>query len=565
FGQQRPHQGKTVFVDPLDNAEGYAVYYQHDAFSRLEEKADQVFGRSLKKALRQTHVSGNERKQYTIAISAASAYTRYHGGTKALATAAIATMLNRVNEVYERDVGVEFQLAEGNDSVIFTDQENDPFLNTSQDMNLNVQVQNKARNEHELGAFDIGHVVNTNGGGVAILGSLCTGNRSRGMTGSRNPVGDAFFIDYVAHEIGHQMGADHTFNGTSRSCGKRNRNPDHAYEPGSGSSIMAYAGICGVQNLQPHTDPYFHSTSIDQMRAHMASVPDCGTTIPLTDNPPPQAMAGDDYTIPANTPFVLKGDGKSSDNAPLTYTWEELDLGAASDTVEDMVDDGSRPLFRFVPPTSSPERILPSLPSLLSNTLAMGEAWPTTNRNLNFRLTVRNGQGGVASDNMRVRVVDTGLAFKVTGPKAAMLTAGSKQNITWDVADTDLPPIACQKVDLFLTQNEGKAWSSLGSGLPNRGTATVTLPDNLANKIRFKVACSDNIFFALSGPYQSRTKLVGPLVSSNSIDAKSAPDTNGSSLTNVKTDASTDNSGGGGSFGFWGLALGLLAWQRRKA
>ncbi|MCJ2366671.1 reprolysin-like metallopeptidase [Aeromonas dhakensis] len=528
------HQGKTVFVDPLSNAEGYAVYYQQDAYSRLAEEADKVIGSDASKALaHKVQVDGNVRKRYVIAISAAGEYTQYHGGTVEAGLGAITTLLNRVNEVYQRDVAAEFQLASGNDNIIFTDPASDPFTNSDADVDINSVVQADALTKG-LGAFDIGHVVNTGGGGLAGLGVLCMADKSAGMTGSAKPEGDAFFIDYVAHEIGHQFGADHTFNGTTNSCGSGNREASQAWEPGSGTSIMAYAGICGEENIQPHSDPYFHSKSIEQMRAHMATVPACGTSIDLVNNAP-QAAAGASRIIPANTPFVLKGAGADLDGDPLTYTWEQIDLGTESSSLATMVDDGSRPLFRFVSPTSSPERILPSLPSLLSGTLAKGEAWPTTNRDLNFRLTVRDGKGGVASDDMKVQVVNTGSAFRLTAPLGVSLTPGASQAVSWDVAGTNLAPISCSKVDLLLTQNEGTSWSSLAVSQPNSGSATVTLPADLASAARLKVACSDNIFFAISP-----AKL--PVVQSG-----------GSS-----------GGGGGGALGLWTLALALLGWQRRR-
>ncbi|WP_265421147.1 reprolysin-like metallopeptidase [Aeromonas salmonicida] len=532
------HQGKMVFVDPLPNAEGYAVYYQQDAYSRLEEEADKVIGRGANTLARKVQVDGNERKRYTIAISATGEYTQFHGGSKVLTMGAIATLLNRMNEVYQRDVGAEFKLASGNDAIIFTDPASDPFTNSDSDANLNSAVQANAQSlpDSALGEFDIGHVLNTKGGGLASLGGLCTVRKSIGVTGSPTPVGDAFFIDYVAHEIGHQFGAAHTFNGTTNSCGGGNRVANQAWEPGSGSSIMAYAGICGGENIQLHSDPYFHSKSIEQMRAHMATVPACGTTLSLSNNAP-QAAAGANYTIPANTPFVLRGAGADLDKDPLTYTWEQIDLGTESSSTLDMIDDGTRPLFRFVSPTSSPERILPSLPSLLTGTLAKGEAWPTTNRELNFRLTVRDGQGGVASDDMKVQVVNTGSAFRLTSPLGVTVTPGASQAVSWDVAGTNAAPINCSKVNLFVTQNEGANWSTLATSQPNSGSATVTLPTNLTSSVRLKVACSDNIFFAIS-----------PL-----------------KLPVAQSGGSSGGGGGGGALGFWALALALLGWQRRRA
>ncbi|MFM5831668.1 reprolysin-like metallopeptidase [Aeromonas veronii] len=527
------HQGKMVFVDPLRNAEGYAVYYQQDAHSRLEEAADEVIGPKLSKLVRKVQVDGNVRKRYVIAISATGEFTQYHGGSKALTMAAIATLLNRVNQVYQRDVGAEFVLASGNDNLIFTDPASDLFANDNSDAQTNIGVQAYYFTNMLLGNFDIGHVLNTNGGGLAGLAVLCTNQKSGGMSGSPTPVGDAFFVDYVAHEIGHQFGADHTFNGTTGSCGAGTRVASQAYEPGSGSSIMAYAGICGDENIQTHSDPYFHSKSIEQMRAHMATVSTCGTTLALSNNAP-QAAAGGDYVIPANTAFMLKGAGGDLDNDSLLYNWEQIDLGTESSSAATMIDDGSRPLFRFVSPTASPERILPSLPSLLSGTLAKGEAWPTTNRDLNFRLTVRDGQGGVASDDMKVQVINTGAAFRITNPfYGVTLTPGASQAVAWDVAGTTVAPISCSKVDISVTQDEGVSWTMLTAGQPNNGAATVTLPADLTSSVRLKVACSDNIFFAIS-------PLKLPLVQGGST------------------------SGGGGAIGLWALALALLGWQRRR-
>ena len=534
------HQGRMVFVDPLRNGEGYAVYYQQDAHSRLEEEADKVIGSQAKALARQVLVDGNERKRYVIAISAAGEYTQYHGGTVEAGLGAITTLLNRVNEVYQRDVAAEFQLASGNDTIIFTDAATDPFFNGDDpsgsglsDVDVNMQVQAVAQTQG-LGAFDIGHVVNTGGGGLAGLGVLCTADKSAGMTGSSNPVGDAFFIDYVAHEIGHQFGADHTFNGTTGSCGGGNREASQAWEPGSGSSIMAYAGICGEEDLQANSLPYFHSKSIEQMRAHMATVSSCGTTQSLTNNAP-QVAAGNDHVIPANTPFVLKGAGTDLDNDALSYTWEQIDLGTESFSVASMVDDGSRPLFRFVAPTSVPERTLPSLPSLLTNTLAKGEAWPATNRDLNFRLTARDGKGGVSSDDMKIQVVNTGKAFALTSPLVTPLAAGQTQTIDWDVAGTNAAPINCSKVDLYMTRDEGVNWTLLAGGQPNSGSASVAIPAGSDGTARLKVACSDNLFFAISPLKLSVTQRV------------------------------EGGGGGGGALGFWTLALALLGWQRRRA
>lgn len=551
------HQGRLIYVDPLPGGR-FAVYDQRDADSRLNEEADKVIGSAKGTLARQVVSQGNELRTYTIAISAAGEYTQFFGGSKTLAMTAIATLLNRVNQVYQRDLGVEFQLVSGNDELIFTDPNTDPFYNgdnpnytffsspyDENDVTKNMQVQREAFTNGKIGPYDIGHVVNTGGGGLAGLGVLCSGEeKAAGMTGSNQPTGDAFFIDYVAHEIGHQMGADHTFNGTTGSCGGGNRAADQAWEPGSGSTIMAYAGICADgsnnENLQSHSDPYFHSKSIEQMKAHIATVASCGTAV-ASGNHPPVVNGGNNSVIPARTPFMLVGSGSDPDGDTLSYTWEQIDLGTASDSADTMVDDGSRPLFRFVPPTAQPERTLPALSSLLRGSLTKGEAWPTTARTLHFRLTARDNKGGVTSAEQAVQVVPTKSPFAVAPPKSLSLTMGAENTVQWNVGDTDQPPISCAKVDISLTSDEGKSWHALASGVANSGAAKVTIPSGITSPSRLKVACSDNIFFALSPK----------LAVLDSGGNNQGSDSGGG--------------GGGGAFGLFGLLLaGGALWRRRN-
>lgn len=561
------HQGRLIYVDPLPGGR-YAVYDQSDAHSRLNEEADRVIGSARARLARQVVSQGNELRTYAIAMSAAGEYTQYFGGSKPLAMAAIVTLLNRVNQVYQRDLGIEFQLVSGNDNLIFTNPATDPFYNgdnpdyidglsspyDADDVSKNIEVQRDAFARGDIGAYDIGHVLNTGGGGLALLGVLCTDeNRAGGMTGAPTPVGDAFFIDYVAHEIGHQLGAEHTFNGSTGSCGGGNRAAAQAWEPGSGSTIMAYAGICADgsvdENLQATSDPYFHSKSIEQMKAHIATVPSCGAAV-ASGNRPPVVDAGADTVIPAHTPFVLKGSGSDPDGNTLTYSWEQIDLGNESSSPETMIDDGTRPLFRFQLPTALPERTLPAFDSLLTGTLIKGEAWPTTNRTLHFRLTARDDQGGVTSDDKAVEVLVTPAPFAVTS--SAALRRGASNTVSWQVGGTDLPPISCARVDIALTADEGASWVTLASGVPNSGSASVSLPAGVGAMARLRVACSSRPFFALSPRLSVIDSGTGSTDGSN----------NGS--TPGGTDGSSSSSGGGGALGLFGLLLtGGALWRRR--
>ena len=319
------------------------------------------------------------------------------------------------------------------------------------------------------------------------------------MTGVPNPAGDAFDVDYVAHELGHQFGAEHTFNSVLENCGGGNRAAESAYEPGSGSTIMAYAGICGADNLQPNSDPYFHSHSYDQILTYLAGTA-CATTT-ATGNQPPAVEAGAHYRIPLNTPFALTGAATDPDGDALTYAWEEHDLGPAG-SPEAPEDDA--PLFRFFPPTTSPSRTFPRAIYLLNNTTTKGELLPTYARRLRFRLVARDnrlGGGGVAYDTVSVSVIGTAGPFRVTAPvTAATWLAGVPRQVTWDVANTAAAPVSAAAVDVLLSTDGGLTFPTiLAAATANTGCATVLVPAGTSTaRARIKVQATGNIFFAVS-------------------------------------------------------------------
>ena len=297
------------------------------------------------------------------------------------------TTVNRLNQVFERDLNVKLELIAENDALIYTSPSSDPFSNQDAGKMVN---QNLINTNAVIGkdSYDIGHVFGTgNTGGLAFLNSTCGDNKAGGVTGSNSPEGEAFNIDYVAHEIGHQLGASHTFNGYQQNCRAGNRVQDTAVEPGSGSSIMGYAGICGGDDLQSNSDAFFHSTSIAQIRnfTQNAGGSQCGT-LTASSNNNPSVDAGRDYFIPAQTPFILTGDSSDVDGDPVLHSWEQTDTGASSDLYTDLIDN---PLFRVWKPTTEKVRYFPRLKELLNNTSILGELLPTTTRKLNFSLLVR--------------------------------------------------------------------------------------------------------------------------------------------------------------------------------
>lgn len=496
----------TAYIAPyqLDDTVHYLVYWKHDATPTSPLNEEGVLGEAVGAALAEGPASfntGEQLRSYRLAMAATGEYTIYHGGTVANGLAAITTTMNRVNGIYENDLSIRMLLIANNDLIVYTDPNTDPYTNND---GFAMLAQNQANLDAVIGSanYDIGHVFSTGGGGVAFLASVCNaGTKARGVTGSPNPVGDPFDVDYVAHEMGHQYGGNHTFNGTTGACGGGNRNASTAMEPGSGSTIQAYAGICGSENLQSNSDPYFHSISLQEMvNFSQSGGGNSCANITSTGNTPPTADAGDGYTIPAQTYFELTGAGTDADGDPLTYNWEQFDAGAAAPP---NTDDGTRAIFRSFEATASPVRTLPKLDDILNNTTTFGESLPTTNRNLTFRLVVRDnhpGSGGIAWDTVDHTVVNTAGPFLVSSQNTATSWVGNtSETITWDVANTTAAPVSCANVDILFSSDGGYTFDSeLLAATPNDGSEAITVPNVNTTTGRVKVICSDNIFFDIN-------------------------------------------------------------------
>ena len=521
--------GQSFYIDPASrtDARHYLGFYQRDmrrpatsAACGFEPTAAERKATAARRAdpaggaAGRLWSSGPQLRTYRLALACTPEYALAKGNTLAGVLAAEASTVNRVVGVYEKELAVRLVLVPNNAALIFLSGTGPPppvpYSNSDGSAMLG---QNQTNIDQLIGAanYDIGHVVSTGGGGVANLGVVCAdGRKAGGVTGSPNPAGDAFDIDFVAHEMGHQFAGNHPFNGNGANCAGANRNPRTAFEPGSGSTIMAYAGICGSANdLQPNTDPVFHTANYEEMRAFIDATP-CGTAQATGNTAPTVSAPASSKTLPIGTPFRLTASATDAERDPLTYSWEELDLGSAGPPTAPQVPGDNFPLFRSFPPTASGTRFFPRLSSLVANTAVLGERLPTVTRQLRFRCTARDEHSGPAgviggvnfSSPVVLGVSSTAGPFVVRAPNTAVTwTGGAAQTVTWAVANTTAAPVACALVNLRLSLDGGLTYPVvLALNEANDGAAVVVAPSpaTAQTQARVLVEAADNYFFDIS-------------------------------------------------------------------
>ncbi|TXD81923.1 T9SS type A sorting domain-containing protein [Subsaximicrobium wynnwilliamsii] len=464
-------------------------------------------------------------RTYRIAISTTSEFTGFwddgnasNGGPQEDALAQVVATLNRVNEVFETDMAINY---------VLVDTEDDPALDLIYSgtdpygFNLSSQLQTNLTATVGEADYDIGHLFDydDNNGFSGCIGCVCQAGKGSGFSAhlfTDNNGGpffpDFFDVDYVPHEMGHQMGANHTFSFRSEGAGVN-------AEPGSGTTIMGYAGITGPNNVQNHSDAYFHYFSIVQILDNVTTAPnDCAITTAITNNAP-VANAGSNYSIPQGTAFILKANATDADGTDiLTYCWEQIDNGITTQNNFGPTKTTGA-LWRSRPPSTSPNRYMPVLERVLAGELtqinpsitANNTSWETVStvaRELDFALTVRDRSeaGGVGQfpqnsfDEMSVNVEEVP-AFTVNTPPN--WAAGSTQTASWVVGQTSLAPINCQNVNILFSSDGGATFIPLAQNTPNDGSQSITVP-NVAeiDNARLWVEAADNIFYAVSPEFE---------------------------------------------------------------
>lgn len=551
-----PERGQ-IFIEPADIKKS-----TYNVFSKKNIRADQAFecltvDRDIQKSLLTVPKSGNDLKlrKYRLAVAATEEYSDYfvkkaglgqgntHNDSIAVVLSSIVVTMARVNAIYERDLAVTMQLVGNNDQLIFlpTDPGNDPYTNGDVSAMLTQNI-NTVNAIIGINNYDIGHVFGTGNGGLANLSSVCTTSKAGGVSALNDPYGDIFAVDYVSHEMGHQFGAHHTFNGNASNCGNGNRYNPTAVEPGSGSTIMAYAGICTPQNVQMQSDSYFHGISIGEINTFLGGTGQCAVNSDfLINTAVPIVNAGSDYTIPKSTPFILKGLATDADGDVLTYCWEEMDNQVTNIQIPPSSTQLEGAVFRSVEPKEDSARYLSALSNVISgNISSTWEVVPSVSRVLNFRLTVRDnvpGEGQTGSDDMKVTVNATAGPFRVTSQNTDNIIwePGTSKLITWDVAGTTGNGVNTSHVNILLSLDGGLTFPVvLASNTNNDGQKYITVPDMPSSNVRIMVAASDNIYYAVNEKKLSIGSFETTCTNYNATDVpKSIPDNNSVGVTSV--------------------------------
>ena len=536
----------TVMVDPYSKGDtsNYISYFKRDAPRSTGFSCDvdtQYAIESISKprksdfkelipdfaSLAPEVTSGTQLRTYRLALAATNEYATTVGGNTIAGTlAAQVLIMNRVNGVYERDLAIRMVVVANNNLIVYAGDNtscggvactsaNDPYTNSNGSTMLG---ENQTNVNAIIGSanYDIGHVFSTGGGGIAGVGVPCGTSKARGVTGLGNPVGDAFAIDYVAHEMGHQWGGNHTFNSLGGSCGQSNqRSSTSAYEPGSGITIMAYAGICSTQDLALHSIDTFHVKSLEEIVAYSqtGNGNTCAQTAATGNTPPVVAsVGGSTFNVPNQTPFILNASATDANGDTVTYDWQEYDLGAATTAVPNTDSDGSaRPLFRPFSPTTGGSRTFPSSQFILANAnvppsttagFLTGELLPAIARTMNFQVIARDNRvngGGINTAAVSVVVAGTG-PFAVTAPNTnTTWFLNSNPTVTWSVGGSDQSPINTANVRILLSTDGGATFPTvLAASVPNNGSASIVSPAINTLTARIRIEPIGNIFFDVS-------------------------------------------------------------------
>ena len=509
----------TAYLSPLGNdfPDMHMVYYVKD-LKKLNPIACSVLDQEMSIRNAVTGIAAPmagtcQLRTFRIAVSTTGEYTAWAGSQPA-AIASATTTINNVSAIYERDLAIRLTIVTNN-SVIYPNAAADPYTEPPALSGTTLtQVQNALTTNLGSAAFDLGMVFHRGwNGGIASVGVVCNnGFKGRGASGcdfgtGSNPVAGPqgpIFEGVVAHEIAHQFNARHSFASNNGGC-LGNTNGPTAWEPGGGSTIMAYAGVCSGNSYQNNTDLYFHAGSISEIQSYATSgSASCAVVTALSNTAPAVTVASNAYTIPISTPFALNATGTDGDGNTLKYNWEQMDAGLVTDT-SPRFSATIGPNFRSYPFTTVSSRTFPRIQDIVAGINPTFEVLPSVARTMNFRVTVRDeasGGGCTAEQNVSITTNASAGPFTVTSqstPTSWTSNGSNTATITWNVANTTAAPVSAANVDILLSIDGGLTYPyTLVANTPNDGSQSITIP-NLPTSIgRVRVQASNNVFFNIN-------------------------------------------------------------------
>jgi len=513
------------YIDPTRKdieQKTYAAYYSSEyqlpegierSMCEMEDDMDEVPnpGQSIASRASKSAKSGKDRqplRQYVLVVATTGEYAQYHGGTKADVAAEMINLMIRVNEVMRREFSVEYILNQDTDTLFFLDPATDGYTNGQTSVLIN-QVNDVISQYFDNSEYDLGHLLCTRYGGLATVSSVCSNSRKRrGVSCGDDPIGDRFYVELVCHEIGHQMGSRHSFN----HCRGENESLPFGFEPGSGTTIMAYANLCPGRNVSNFTSPYYNIGSLQSITSYMHEGfgNTCADETPRPGQVPTLAFDFDTdvpTTIPASTPFELTA-AVTADTIDLLYCWEQYDASPFNCDVNNPTDNC--PLFRSREPTTSPTRVFPRIEDIISGQSNRWERLPDYDRSMQFMCTLRDWdpEGGTLDWDLVQLEVTTDAGPFTVGSISGEYEVGDQIEINWDVAQTDQGLVSCETVDIYLSDDGGFTYPHLlAEAVPNSGQLTINAPNIPTSNAKIKVKGHDNFFFNISG---STFEITGP-------------------------------------------------------
>jgi subtilisin-like proprotein convertase family protein len=509
--------GETYFIDPFSMDYKTFIVFQKSKTSKQSgficstEDAVKEFGPSIEKsgASILNNADDSNLRRFRMAQSCTAEYSNYFGATSAADVALVMAAFNasytRCNAIFEMDFNCTMQLIANTTNVIYYNAATDPYSDgaTGSGGAWNNELGNTLQSVIGNANYDIGHLFGASGGGgnAGCIGCVCSADNSKGRgftsPGDAIPEGDTFDIDYVTHEIGHQLGGNHTWTHGG------NEGTIAQVEPGSGVTIMGYAGITGATDVAAHSIPIFHAVSIEQITNNIK-----GKTCPAlvnTGNAVPVPSAPATKTLPIGSAFKLTGTATDANTSDiLSFCWEQMDDNNAATTYPSTTAT-TGVAFRSYMPENAGTRYFPRLIDHVSNGVN-GNQWekvPGVARTVNFRMTVRDnrpGGGNNESVNTAVTFDATKGPFTVTSQNTAGInyTQGSTQTVTWTVNSTNTMTGAAN-VNIKLSTDGGLTYNTtLLANTPNDGTQTVTIPNVFAPYCRILIEPTANDFYAIN-------------------------------------------------------------------